>query len=141
MFTQLRCKDLGVVAKTQFLCSFEHKLDTFNFPIFLRRPPCLLSVTGSYLKPRLRICSLGLTKRNRTLSREERKPWLKWIPGKSGVNQGIKGTVSVISSDPQCKDNNARFTTVSLNRGKSLILTISPFFPYIIYFLSTKGIY
>ena len=26
----------------------------------------------------------------------------------------IKGTVSVISSDPPCKDGNARFTTVPL---------------------------
>ena len=26
----------------------------------------------------------------------------------------FKGTVSVISSDPPCKDNNARFTTVFL---------------------------
>ena len=26
----------------------------------------------------------------------------------------IKGTVSVISSDPPCKDNNVRFTTVPL---------------------------
>ena len=26
----------------------------------------------------------------------------------------LKGTVSVISSDPPCKDGNARFTTVSL---------------------------
>ena len=26
----------------------------------------------------------------------------------------IKGTVSLISSDPSCKDGNARFTTVTL---------------------------
>ena len=29
-------------------------------------------------------------------------------------NQRVKGTVSVISSDPSCKDGNVRFTTVTL---------------------------
>ena len=35
----------------------------------------------------------------------------------SFVDNFFKGTVSVISSDPPCKDSNARFTTVPLQIG------------------------
>ena len=37
----------------------------------------------------------------------------EWVLGTGGLFC-IKGTVSVISSDPQCKDWNAQHTTVSL---------------------------
>ena len=44
------------------------------------------------------------------------EPGLGWelLYLKPLVLRAIKGTVSVISSYPQCKDDNARFTTVPL---------------------------
>ena len=36
------------------------------------------------------------------------------ITENSYINRIIKGTVSVISSDPPCKDDIARFTTIPL---------------------------